>query len=137
MTRLFERIQESFNQQNIMETMGARLVSVEKGACEIAFDRSDHLLQQAGFLHAGVSATVVDSACGYAALSVLPEGSDVLSIEFKVNNLRPAAGQRFLAKAEVLKAGRQIIVTEGFLYDQDTGKALMKMTCTIFPVYPK
>jgi uncharacterized protein (TIGR00369 family) len=104
------RIRSSFGRQAFMETLGARLVSVEPGevAIEWLFDSS--LTQQHGFIHAGVVAAVADSACGYAALSLMPEGVAVLSVEFKVNLMKPAAGERFRAIGKVIRAGRTLSV---------------------------
>jgi len=87
------RVQASFDRQAFMRTVGARLVSVERGQVTIEWPFSNDLTQQHGFLHAGVVAAVADSACGYAALSLMPAEAAVLSVEFKVNLLRPAAGQ--------------------------------------------
>ncbi len=93
-----------------MKTLGAALLSVEPGAVEIGLPFRADLTQQNGFIHAGVMTALLDSACGYAALSVAPEGTDVLSVEFKVNLLSPAVGERFVARATVKRAGRKLCV---------------------------
>ena len=98
---IFDRVRASFAQQQFMTTLGATLLSVNPGAIEIAVPFRADLTQQNGFLHAGVITSILDSACGYAALSVAPENFDVLSVEFKVNLLSPAVGERFVARSKV------------------------------------
>lgn len=110
------RVRSSFEQQRVMATFGCVLESVAAGAVTIRMPFRRELTQQNGFLHAGVITTVVDSACGYAALSVMPEGADVLSIEFKVNLLAPARGDGIVARARVIKAGRTIVVVQGDVF---------------------
>ena len=104
------RVRESFQRQRFMTTIGARLTRVAPGEVDIEVPMRDDLLQQHGFMHAGVMASAADSACGYAALTLMPPGVAVLSIEFKINLLAPAAGDRVLARARVLRAGRTITV---------------------------
>ncbi|MBL8936751.1 MAG: PaaI family thioesterase [Archangium sp.] len=99
-----------------MATFGCALEAVAPGAVTIRMPFREDLTQQHGFLHAGVVTTVVDSACGYAALSVMPEGAGVLSIEFKVNLLAPARGEAIIARAKVVKAGRTISVVNGEVF---------------------
>lgn len=108
-----ERIAESFGRQTVMSLFGATLVRVEPGAVDIALPYRADLCQQHGFLHGGVVTAVVDSACGYAALSLMPPGVGVLSVEFKVNLLAPAAGEAFLARGRVVRAGRTVSVCTG------------------------
>lgn len=107
------RVRDSFARQAVMQTIGARLLRVEPGETEIELAIVPGLGQQNGFLHAGIVTTVLDSACGYAAHSLMPAGSDVLSVEFKVNLLAPAAGERLVARARVLRAGRTLSVCQG------------------------
>jgi len=126
------RVRESFARQRVMETIGARLLSVEPGLVEIGLGFREELTQQHGYLHAGIIAAVVDSACGYAALSLAPAGSDVLSIEFKLNLLSPAAGRSFVARARVVRAGRNVSVCAGDLYVlQDEAGAPEKLVATM------
>jgi uncharacterized protein (TIGR00369 family) len=106
-------IRESFRRQTIMATIGATLETLEKGRAVIALPYAKHICQQHGFLHAGVVTTIVDSACGYAAYTMMPENSSVLTVEFKVNLLSPAKGERFLAEGRVIKPGRTLLVTQG------------------------
>ena len=105
-----EEVRNSFAQQKIMSMFGARLSKVAPGLIEIELPYRDDLTQQHGYLHAGVVTTIADSACGYAAYTLMPPNSEVLSVEFKVNLLRPAKGESFLARAEVIKAGKTLTV---------------------------
>lgn len=132
------RIRTSFARQRFIRTLGAELGAVQPGEVVIALPFADALTQQHGFLHAGAVASVVDSACGYAALSLMPPGTGVLSVEFKVNMLAPAAGRRFEAVGRVRKAGRTITVCEGelraFAGDQETGTLVALMQGTMMTV---
>jgi uncharacterized protein (TIGR00369 family) len=103
-------VHESFLRQKFMTAIGAKLIRVEPGQVEIELPFSDAICQQSGVVHAGVLASIADSACGYAALTLMPAGSDVVSVEFKLNLLAPAAGERFLARARVIRAGRTLTV---------------------------
>lgn len=114
MTLDFEaRIRSSFARQAFMTTLGAELVAIEPGQVVIELPFRRDLTQQHGFLHAGVLAAVADSACGYAALSLMPAGAAVLSVEFKINLMQPAAGPRFRALGKVLRAGRTLTICTG------------------------
>jgi uncharacterized protein (TIGR00369 family) len=112
-------VERSFARQAIMNLMGAKLSLIEPGVIEITLPYRADLTQQRGFLHAGVVTTIADSACGYAAYSLMPAGSEVLSVEFKVNLLRPAQGESFLARAEVIKAGRTLTVVRADVFGID------------------
>ena len=105
-----DRVRASFGRQATMATLGVRLDTVEPGRVGLQMQHRDDLTQQHGFLHAGVVSTALDSACGYAAYTLMPPGSDVLAVEFKVNLLRPAKGDAFVARAEVIKSGRTLTV---------------------------
>jgi uncharacterized protein (TIGR00369 family) len=109
-------VQQSFARQSIMRLIGAELARIEPGIVEIALPYRAELTQQNGFLHAGIVTTIADSACGYAAYSLMPAGSDVLSVEFKVNLLRPAKGDSFLAQAEVIKPGKTLTVVKADVF---------------------
>lgn len=109
------RIRASFAKQAFMATLGARLERIAPGEVTIALPFRSDLTQQNGFLHAGVVTSVVDSACGYAALSVMEAGADVLSVEFKVNLLAPAQGTEFRAVGRVVRSGRTLVVVTGEL----------------------
>jgi uncharacterized protein (TIGR00369 family) len=107
------RVRASFERQRFMATLGASLERVAPGEVAIAFTHRDELTQQHGFLHAGVMTSIADSACGYAALSLMEPGVGVLSVEFKVNMLAPAVGERFVATGRVVRAGRTLTVCSG------------------------
>lgn len=103
-------VRESFARQRVMQLIGAELRGVESGAVEIVLPFRDDLTQQHGFVHAGIITTIADSACGYAAFTLMSEGMEVLSVEFKTNLLRPAQGKEFIASARVLKPGKTLTV---------------------------
>ena len=130
------RVRESFARQRVMETFGARLLRVAPGEVEAGMDFDAGLTQQHGYLHAGVGAALVDTACGYAALTLAEAGSEVLSIEFKHNLLSPAAGEGFVARARVVRAGRHITVCAGDLYALRGGaeKLVATMLATMMTV---
>jgi uncharacterized protein (TIGR00369 family) len=109
-------VARSFANQSIMNLIGARLSLVEPGIVEITLPYRADLTQQHGYLHAGVVTTIADSACGYAAYTLMPAGSEVLSVEFKVNMLRPAQGENFVARAEVIKPGRTLTVVRADVF---------------------
>jgi uncharacterized protein (TIGR00369 family) len=111
-----EEIKRSFAKQSAMQLIGAELGRIEAGIVEINLPYRSDLGQQHGFLHAGIVTTIVDSACGYAAFSLMPDGAEVLSVEFKMNMLRPARGVRFIARGEVVKAGRTLTVVRGDVF---------------------
>lgn len=127
-------VRESFHRQSLMTTIGAQLVSVEPGSVQIAIPYRPDLTQQNGYLHAGIVTTIADSACGYAAYTLMPPDSDVLSVEFKVNLLRPAKGTNFLAVAEVLKPGRTLTVVRADVFslvDSDERQLIATMQGTM------
>ena len=105
-----EEIKASFAKQTIMGLIGGELIRVEPGVVEISLTYRTDLTQQHGYVHAGIITTIADSACGYAAYTLMPPNSDVLAVEFKVNLLRPAKGDTFVARAEVIKSGRTLTV---------------------------
>jgi uncharacterized protein (TIGR00369 family) len=111
-----EEIRESFARQSVMRLIGAELGTIEPGIIEINLPYSRNLVQQHGYVHAGIITTIVDSACGYAAYSLMPAGSEVLSVEFKANFLRPARGHHFIARGEVVKPGRTLTVVRGEVF---------------------
>ena len=109
-------VRKSFAAQSIMQTIGAQLSRVEPGIVEISLPYRTELTQQNGYLHAGIITTIADSAAGYAAFTLMPAGASVLSVEFKVNLLRPASGEMFLARAEVIKAGKTLTVVRADVF---------------------
>jgi uncharacterized protein (TIGR00369 family) len=125
-------VRESFERQRLMHTIGAEIASVEPGEIEIHLPYRIDLTQQHAFLHAGVVTAVLDSACGYAAFSLMSPGTGVLSVEFKTNLLAPARGDLLIARARVVRAGRTITVCEADAImrsgDSDTLVATMLAT---------
>jgi uncharacterized protein (TIGR00369 family) len=133
------RIQESFDRQGLMTNYGARLVECDQGRCVIETDWRDDLTQQHGYFHAGVTTALCDSACGYAALSVMPEGADVLSVEFKVNLMAPADGETLRAVGEVVRKGRTLVVVRGTAFAVKGGEqtACAEFLGTMMSVQPR
>lgn len=133
-----ERITTSFHKQGIMGTIGAKLVKVAPGEVQIEFPYNEAFTQQHGFLHAGVMTTVVDSACGYCASTLMPSDSEVLTIEYKANFIAPGAGKEFLAIGRVVKPGRTITTCQGEVLakDEKTGeyKTIIIMQATMMTV---
>jgi uncharacterized protein (TIGR00369 family) len=115
------RVKASFAKQLFMSTLGARLDAIVPGEVRIVVSHRPDLTQQHGFLHAGAVTSVVDSACGYAALTLMEPGAAVLSVEFKMNLLAPAAGREFIAIGKVVRAGRTVTVVSGELRSLDEG----------------
>lgn len=113
MSDLHERIAASFNAQGLMATLGATLALVADGEVHIALPFSERLTQQHGYVHAGAITSIVDSACGYAALTKAPPECEVVTAEFKINLLRPALGDHFLAIGRVQNAGKLLTVCTG------------------------
>lgn len=122
------RVRENFSRQHVMSLIGASLRRVEPGAVDIVLPYRRELTQQDGYIHAGILTTIADSACGYAAYTLMPAGSEVLSVEFKVNLLRPAAGEVFVAEARVLKAGKTLTVTRGDVHVLSDGETKLVAT---------
>jgi uncharacterized protein (TIGR00369 family) len=110
--RFEQAVRDSFVAQQLMATIGARLTRVAAGEIEIRVPFRRDLTQQHGFLHAGVVTSALDSACGYAALSLAEEGAGVLTVEFKTNLLAPARGEELIARGRVLRAGRTMTVCQ-------------------------
>ena len=116
------RIRSSFDKQEAMKTIGANLVKVLPGEVHIEFSFIESLTQQHGYIHGGIIASVVDTACGYAACTLMSVDSEVLTIEYKVNFMSPAKGNRFKGVGRVLKLGRTITVCSGDVIAFDNGK---------------
>jgi len=116
------RVRDSFAGQDFMTTIGARLTSVTPGAVEIRLAVRPGLLQQHRFVHAGVVSAIADSAAGYAALSLLGEGREVLTAEFKINLLAPAQGSELVARSRVLRSGKSLSVCTSDVFAVTEGK---------------
>jgi len=128
------RVRKNFDSQKVMHLIGARLIRVEPGVVEIEIDTREDLTQQNGYVHAGMVTTILDTACGYAAYTLMPVDSGVLSVEFKVNLLAPAKGERVVARAEVKRAGRTLTVcsADAFAIDGEQETICATMLATIF-----
>jgi uncharacterized protein (TIGR00369 family) len=129
-----ERIRRSFERQGFMRTVGAVLESVEPGTVVITCGFDERLTQQHGLLHGGLMASLADVACGYAALSMLPEDREVLTVEFKINFLKPAATDRLIAVGTVVQSGRTLTVCEGSVFDATRTRLLGRITATMMAV---
>ncbi len=113
------RVRAAFESQGMMKTLGASLTRLEAGEVEIVFPFGPHIAQHHGFAHAGALTAAVDNAGGFAAMSLMPAGMEVLTIEFKLNFLSPAVGETFVAVARVKRSGKQISVVEGEVFADD------------------
>ena len=128
---------QSFERQKVMKTLGMQLNKVAPGMVELEMPFHEDFTQQHGFLHAGIISTALDSACGYAAFTLMAADAAVLTIEFKINLLSPASGERFIFRAEVTKPGSTITVADGraFAVSADgTEKLVATMTGTMMAV---
>jgi len=131
-----ERVRASFDRQPFMQTIGASLARVAPGEAEIVMAVTPRLGQQHGFVHAGVVSALADTACGYAAFSLMPASAGVLTAEFKVNLLAPAAGERLVAVGRVVKPGRTLTVTQAEVF-AETGserRLVALLTATLMAV---
>jgi uncharacterized protein (TIGR00369 family) len=130
------RVRESFARQVAMSTIGATIAAVRAGEVEIVLPFSDALTQQHGFIHAGVVAMIVDTTCGYAALTVMPADAAVLTTEFKLNLLSPAKGERLRAVGRVVRPGRKLVVCLGDVYAEEgvQAKQVALMTASMMVV---
>lgn len=117
------KVRDSFTKQGVMGLLGATLADVWPGGCKIHLPYRPDLSQQHGFFHAGVTSTVVDSAAGYAGFSLMAPNTSVLSVEFKINLLAPADGELMIATGEVIKPGRNLVITRGDAWVVKHGKA--------------
>ena len=131
-----ERIQSSFAKQGLMRTLGATLDHISPGAVEISMRPTDAISQQHGFTHAGAVTSIADSAAGYAALSVMPTGTGVLTTEFKINFVAPAAGDRIVARGRVVKAGRTLTLAQTEVFAESGGqqKLIALLTATMMTI---
>ncbi|MEJ6021702.1 PaaI family thioesterase [Ramlibacter sp. PS4R-6] len=132
-----QRVRASFERQAAMQTIGAFLSVIDPGRVVIELPYAQALTQQHGFLHAGMIATALDSACGYAAFTLMPHDAAVLTIEYKINLLAPGKGQLFRMEGVVTKPGRTITVVEGraFAIDEGREKLIATMTATEMSVF--
>ncbi len=123
--------------QGMMATLGVELISVERGRVRMALRHDERFTQQHGFLHAGAVASVLDSACGYAAYSVMSPEASVLTVTYTVNLLAPAAGQRFTMTGQVVRAGRTLVVCRGEAFADGAGLPFAAMQATMTALYDR
>ncbi|WP_371418917.1 PaaI family thioesterase [Labrys sp. KNU-23] len=137
--RVEGRIRASFAKQGLMHTLGATLARVLPGHVEIFLVPTSKVSQQHGFVHAGAVSAIADSAAGYAALSLMPLERGVLTAEFKINLLAPAAGERIVARGKVIKAGRTLTLAQAEVFAQSEGKErlIAVLTATLMAIEGK
>lgn len=117
-----KKVRDSFQRQGLMTLFGARLLTVKPGYCEIEVPFKKELAQQHGYFHAGVTGAVLDSACGYAAFTLMPSNCTVLTVEYKLNLVAPAEGDSFVAQGKVVKSGRLLKVCTGEVFARKNGR---------------
>lgn len=130
----YQRIKESFDQQTFFTLIGAVLEEADLGRVVISCRRRPDLLQQQGFLHGGVITSIADSTCGYTALTMMPEGYEVLTVEFKINILRAVRGDQIIATGSVVRAGKRLVITEAVVREPGSEEPVAKMLATMIPV---
>jgi uncharacterized protein (TIGR00369 family) len=133
------RVEASFNRQQVMKTLGVTIASLQPGEIELVMPYDAAYTQQHGFMHAGIIATVLDNACGYAAFSLMPNDAAILTVEFKTNLLTPGRGERFIFRGKVVKPGRTITVCEAQAFAVDGGeeKLIATMTGTLMALFER
>ncbi len=119
---IYQRIEESFKRQGLAKTLGFEMISAEKGRVEFAVPMSERVTQQQGAMHGGALGALADICCGYAALTVAPEGMEVTSVEYKINFAAAATGERVHCVGEVKRAGRTLAVCQAELFDVKEGE---------------
>ena len=130
-----QKVLDSFARQSLMRTLDARIITVEPGYCEIELPYDNNFCQQHGYLHGGITGTLADTAAGYVAFSLMPAGSSPLTSEFKINLLAPAKGERFVARARVLRSGRTLSIVQSEVFAEhsantvQTAVALVSIMC--------
>jgi uncharacterized protein (TIGR00369 family) len=138
--RYAERCRASFARQQAMALIGARMASIEPGRCGIELPFRADLTQQKGYLHGGIVGMIADTACGYAAYSLMPASASLVTVEYKINILAPGRGERLLARADVIRSGRTLSITRGEVYAEQSGAqtlcAVMQQTLMMLPDTP-
>ena len=133
MSDMLSKIEEGINNQGYAKLLGIKAVKAEEGYAEISVSKRDDLLQQTGTLHGGVIGSLMEAAGGYAALTVLPEGMSLIAVEYKINFLRAITADTAVAKARVIKRGRQLLVIDIEAYNEGSDKLAAKMIMTGVP----
>jgi uncharacterized protein (TIGR00369 family) len=131
------RVRDSIDRQGMMATLGVKLAAIERGRVEMTLRYDDRFTQQHGFLHAGAVASVLDSACGYAAYTVMPPDASVLTVTYTINLLAPAAGQRFTMIGQVVRAGRTLVVCRGEAFADGAERPFAAMQATMTALYDR
>jgi uncharacterized protein (TIGR00369 family) len=134
---MLARVRASFDRQGMMTTLGVEVTAVERGKVVMSLGHDERLTQQHGFLHAGAVTSVLDTACGYAAFSVMPSEAAVLTVSFTVNLMAPAAGERFTITGEVVRAGRTLVVCRGEAFADASQRPFAVMQATMTAIYGK
>jgi uncharacterized protein (TIGR00369 family) len=134
---MVKRVRDSLERQGLMATLGVELVAIERGRVEMALAYDERFTQQHGFMHAGAVASVLDSACGYAAYSVMPPEAEVLTVTYTINLLAPAAGERFAVTGQVVRAGRTLIVCRGEAFADGADRPFAAMQATMTALYDR
>ena len=134
---MLARVRASFDRQGMMTTLGVEVITVGPGRVEMSLRHDERFTQQHGFLHAGAVASVLDTACGYAAYSVMPPESAVLTATYTINLLAPAAGERFTITGEVVRAGRTLVVCRGEAFADADQRPFAVMQATMTAVYDR
>jgi uncharacterized protein (TIGR00369 family) len=134
---MLARVQGSFDRQGMMTTLGVEVTAVERGKVWMSLGHDQRFTQQHGFMHAGAVTSVLDTACGYAAFSVMPPEAAVLTVSFTVNLMAPAAGQRFTITGEVVRAGRTLVVCRGEAFADGSDRPFAVMQATMTAVYSR
>jgi uncharacterized protein (TIGR00369 family) len=124
------RVRASFARQRVMQTLGVEIARLAPGEIELTMPYGPAYTQQHGFIHAGIITTALDSACGYAAFSLMPADAAVLTVEFKTNFIAPAKGERFVFRASVVKPGRTLTVCDARAFALGEGEELLVATMT-------
>lgn len=134
------RVRASFGRQKAMALIGATMTRIEPGFCEIELPFRDDLTQQKGYVHGGIIGMIADSACGYAAYSLMPADSSLVTVEYKINIMAAAKGGLLVARGEVIKPGRTLSITSGEVYAREHGRsvlvAAMQQTLMMLPGTP-
>ena len=123
-----QRVRESFSRQGLMRHLGAEMAALAPGECEIRVPYRAELTQQHGYFHAGVTAAIADSACGYAAYSLMPANYSVLTVEYKINLVAPAAGEILIARARVVRSGKTLKVCAADVFASKDGSETLCAT---------
>lgn len=134
-----ERVAASFQRQAVMHTLGIEIAGLVPGEIELTMPYAQPYTQQHGFVHAGIITTALDSACGYAAFSLMPADAAVLTVEFKTNLLAPAKGERFIFRGKVIKPGRTLTICDAsaFAIEGASERLIATMTGTLMALYER